>query len=279
MEIIEQKNFAEFMNLIKNRFNDGNYLFRGQSNSEWKLETTLERDFAKNMTLFDYYAIMFRTKPMLETFSGKKWDLPEPYEYTEWLKKVKGASINFDTGFNSSNKFSHFFGYEYMSHLRHTGFPTPLLDWSRSPFVAAFFAFRHAKLDPVSIFVYNEMPQGHKSGGSGTPSIHKLTFPPLGNKRHYHQQSCYTVCCMLQPPADVAQSYFMEHEAVFSEGNNNQDATWKIILPATEKLLVMKHLSQYNLNAHSLFGSEESLCESIASLEWMRYVEKGKRLG
>ncbi len=69
---------------------------------------------------------------------------------------------------------------------------------------------------------------------------------------------------MVQPPNLSEDSYYAEHESVFAESNDEQDALWKFNIPATERDKVLRYLNRYNLNAFSLFGSEESLCETIA---------------
>jgi hypothetical protein len=36
--------------------------------------------------------------------------------------------------------------YDFMTRLRHHGFPSPLLDWPQSPYTAAFFAFNKKEI-------------------------------------------------------------------------------------------------------------------------------------
>ena len=52
-------------------------LFRGQSDSEWELTTTLERAGRKGMTFLEYYRVVYRVKPAVETFTGVTWDVPD----------------------------------------------------------------------------------------------------------------------------------------------------------------------------------------------------------
>jgi hypothetical protein len=56
--------------------------------------------------------------------------------------------------------------------------------------------------------------------------------------------------------------YYVEHEEVLSSTH-----IIKYDLPAAEKTKVLKELNLYNLNAYALFGSEESLMESLAFKE------------
>jgi hypothetical protein len=49
----------------------------------------------------------------------------------------------------------------------------------------------------------------------------------------------------------------------------NQDFLWKFDLPSSERTKVLGVLNDYNLNAFSLFGSEESLLETM----WLREYE------
>ena len=54
------------------------------------------------------------------------------------------------------------------------------------------------------------------------------------------------------------------HQDVFDRANPNQDLIWKIIVPAKERLKALSFLSSVNINAFSLFDSDESLMEILA---------------
>jgi FRG domain len=162
--------------------------------------------------------------------------------------------------------------YEYLAHLRHNGFPSPLLDWSRSPYVAAYFAFSGAvtTTDAVAIYLYLERPYGRKVGGEGVPAIRTLRQYARTHRRHFRQQSAYTVCANYQQDEfDGSNRWrFVSHQTVFDMHQPTpQDFLWKIVVPSSEHDKVLMLLDDFNLNAYSLFGSEESLMETLAYRE------------
>lgn len=224
--------------------------FRGQSNATWRLCTSLERRAEKPWSVANYLNRIMEIQPAVETFTGNQFKMPSPKEVEQFCRE-------YDLFDWKIRDFA-----TYLAHLRHGGFPSPLLDWTASPYVAAYFAFHNARHDgDVAIYAYREWAAGIKMHGSDAPSI--VSFGPLikTHKRHFRQQSRYTTCVQF----DNGQWGFRPHDDVFGLTNRGeQDLLWKISIPASERLKVMHFCDKVNLNEFTLFDSEEGLLETQA---------------
>lgn len=231
-----------------------NLLYRGQSNAQWRLATTLERYVGPLISLEDYYRKISLAKAQIETFTKAEWNIPSISDYVEWLQSAD---------FFAKTKIP---AYEYMVYLRHHGFPSPLLDWTNSPFIAAYFAFHNIPngIKNVSIYAYIEHAGKGKSHYGLDPLIATLGPNIRTHARHFLQQCEYTICTM----SDGENHYYVCHENVFSENEGEQDLLWKINIPSSERFEVLAYLDSININAFSLFGSEESLMETLALREF-----------
>ncbi|MGJ4881679.1 FRG domain-containing protein [Bradyrhizobium oligotrophicum] len=235
-------------------------LFRGQSNASWDLETTLERS-GHGETVSEYYHLILRIKAEAEVATNNKWaDLP-------FIPEIDVLARDYDEFSRALSNLPH---YAYMAYLRHHSFPSPLLDWSNSPYVAAYFAFR-TETGPeqeVAIFAYTERTGSLKISSSEHPQIHRLGPYVNAHKRHFSQQSEYTVCVHFLN----GRWTFVQHSNVFdsSPEGREQDVLKKFVIKATERKAVLRELSDYNLNAYTLFGSEEGLMESLSNREEIR---------
>src|SRR5580704_10221826 len=123
-------------------------LFRGQANSCWSLATTLDRT-RECMPFREYYQLIGKIKPQIESMTNSDWPIPD------FQTKVKKRCWSYE--FYDDLWSGKCPGYAYMVYLRHHGFPSPLLDWSRSPHIASFFAFNSCSVDvkeSVAIFAF-----------------------------------------------------------------------------------------------------------------------------
>ncbi|HXB66819.1 MAG TPA: FRG domain-containing protein [Candidatus Acidoferrales bacterium] len=235
---------------------DEDFLFRGLSDSTLPLATTLERAGQEGIRISEYYRFICRIKPQIETYTGRTWEIA-PYPEVEKLLR------DHDTW--TLSIFPGLVAYSYMVHLRHHGFPSPLLDWTRSPYIAAYFAFRspiESAQGKVSICVFSEQPERYKSGTTGRLQIRRIGPFVTTHRRHYLQQSDYTMCALFG-----SEWCFGKHEDVFALGDPHQDVLWRFNIPWTERRKVLKFLDSYNLNAFTLFDSEESMMETLALRE------------
>ena len=133
--------------------------FRGQGNASWELQTTLERRVGASRSVGDYFRLISRIKPAIKTFTGATFEAPDRSSIDQ---STRSYDLFHQFIFSSAT---------YLAHLRHNGFPSPLLDWSGSPYVAAYFAFSRSVGTDVAIYVFRERPHNMKLGGSNTPSI------------------------------------------------------------------------------------------------------------
>lgn len=218
------------------------FLYRGHSNSNWQLDTTLERFTSKNEFSWKNYHLILQA-----IHTGVTSLSPHIFELDDF--EIRRTPVPP--------------GYEMMIYIRHHGFPSPLLDWTKSPYVAAFFAFFEAQgSENVSIYSCLKDQNNFMSVCANDPHIEILGPYVQTHKRHYQQQSWYTICYKEGANED---RFYCNHEEV--KGNTGDQILKKYNLPANLRSEVLHKLDLMNINSYSLFGSEESLMSTLAYRE------------
>jgi len=216
---------------------EGNrYLFRGQS-EPWRLRTSFHRTSRANLHRFLSEDIQVLHKH-LSARTRHVFNLDNPNE--------NGAFFNL---------------------VQHHGYPTPLLDWTYSPYVAAFFAYRGitnqraasaSATDKVRILVFDQaqwktdLPQMRQMLHFA-PHLSIGEFLAIENERMIPQQAASTVTNI-----DDIESYVKFHNE-----QNGRTYLWAIDLPVSERQVVIQELSYMGITAGSLFPGLDGACEEL----------------
>jgi len=170
-ETIDWEDFISYA--IKAKRENPELIFRGQPDSTLPLRTSFHRTTRRDLSRYSVEDMRNLNDYLANSNSGR-FDLTDPTQF---------ASL--------------------MSLAQHHGYPTPLLDWSRSPLVAAFFAFRSLKPEDINGHVriyafdlqkWEAQGQGYNSTSIDDPrySITPLNIISPGNSRVLPQQSLFT---------------------------------------------------------------------------------------
>ena len=211
--------------------NSGPRLCRGQSDSRWALRTTFHRH-ANGITFKDYFNIVKELADTIGTIEDRRIDASDPE-------------------INAS----------FLAYLQHHGFPTPLLDWTMSPYIAAYFAFSGVNdqaptSDKVSVWVFDFVKWLKRWKAVYDYNIqdsHVSVLKPKssGNKRQVIQQGMY----YLWTNVDDMASHIKHHETL-----QNEEYLRKYDLSVNERFNVMTELEAMGISEYSLFGTTDALC-------------------
>ena len=212
------------------------FLFRGQ-NKPWRLRTPFHRSGRAEMHRF-----VLGDVPALHKHLSSR---------TKHVFNLRDADQNG----------------AFYSLVQHHGYPTPLLDWTYSPYVAAFFAYRHisnvasksaASEESVRILIFDHVKWSKDwvqvlNLVRPSPNFSVCEFIAIENERVVPQQSVSTLANV-----DDIEGH------VLSKESDTRKYLRAIDLPVSERRRVIRELGYMGVTAGALFPGLDGACEELA---------------
>jgi len=229
---------------------ENDIVFRGHADARWRLETTLERTTRERYSVQQYLERADSVVNEIESITGTDCKMPDFPAIREEIQNC------------SDSMRAHVPCYEYLVYLRHHGFPSPLLDWTRSPYIAAFFALeQQCDVETAAVIAFIETPDGGKMHSGGDPMIRSLGSYVTTHSRHFAQKGSYSIATVWDP--ESKKHYFCPHEDFHVPLVGTQDVLIKISFPRSDRIRALKQLNDYNINHFTLFQTDDALIRSL----------------
>lgn len=252
-EQIKLKSWKEFKELVENARLE--WIFRGQSNANWELQTTLERsEIVENFPEFE--------DELLTDFKA-------------------GVKFYVDKEQPPITTLEHF------SLLQHFGAPSRLLDFTKSPYIAAYFAFEEIdkESDLIAVWVVNKIHLYQRAVYYFQEKIDyslkrtNYTFDDETFANAYEESKKGKFNCIFPvEPQNRNQRYHLQQSIFVAQGNPfeplvnqlefiNSDILkstfMKVTIPISERKIALRDLMKMNINRASLFPGLDGFAKSL----------------
>lgn len=246
MDEIIIKSLSEFEDLIEGL--EGDWVFRGQSDAKWPLDSSLHRFFEE-----------------IETFIQKNNKNARDASEEGTLEEFRiNAPHYLNRTPDDESKL------EWLSIMQHYGAPTRLLDVTCSPYIALFFAIE-SRVSDASVFaikpshfsVLDECEYLTEANylefiTDGLKDTLKVSLyaPTWGNERLTLQQGMFLVSNTLKKSMqNIIDGYGATRSNAF-----------KIVIPSSLKMNATRKLIDMNLTSATLYPSLEGYSSSVRNL-------------
>jgi hypothetical protein len=232
---------------------DISFLYRGQSDSSWHLQSTIMRNFKPSistkdaLTLEDEFLQLFRSQAHVHL---RPDFLPITTNPSDWWQI-----------------------------MQHYSAPTRLIDWTESPYVAAYFAVvqnwdKDGLILTIPPFYLNGEAKKILGGSKFEDVLHLDNAPDVTmaiqmvkhSNRTMAQQGHFTVS------ANILGNQESFIDSACSSNALAKDGFCKLIIPKKLKPEFLYRLKKMNVTAASLFPGEDGLGKSIYELSLLSSV-------
>jgi len=236
-ELIEYESWSEFVScyskdIFGSSFIPNIYIFRGQRKADWQLISSFDRQYRK----LDWKKRTSIETQLLENFKT-------------YLQR-ENISINYS---------------QIDSLAQHYGIPTRLLDWSYSPFIAAYFAFSSNRQDDREAVAIWALRKDHDIWNQGLGVSVKDAAYFNENIHQRKQLGCFTIL----KNQEISLEGFLN--SCENNGYDINGALKKITIPNSEFKAALYELEAMGINAMSVYGGLEGCAQAAKDIVRLQY--------
>ncbi len=250
-------NWHEFVAILETNFLDWTeYIFRGQRDTSWTLRSKFDREYRSAIQLLE------KTDPLqkLDEWDRSLVEQANPKLFLDsrnnLLERHLARFKKFCTGRRGISP-KNLTDNEWWSLGQHFGLSTPLLDWTKSPYVAAYFALREKtspKSDIRAVWAYTQI------------GLEEIFFNMKDNlDKDLNELSCIEI---IEGLIDE-NSRIISQSGLFTKTPSGKDIEefirdhldligmspilYKIEIPNSQREAFLRHLEAMNIHDSSLF--------------------------